>query len=70
MAHDWIIASRLWLVLDRHAADPRTLPEVTRLAVSGGVDAGLCRIKDARSRMLHGWPRKYVQHAASLPHRL
>ena len=47
MAHDWIIASRLWLVLDRHAADPRTLPEVTRLAVSGGVDAVLCRIKDA-----------------------
>ena len=47
MAHDWISPSRLWLVLDRHAAEPRTLPEVTRLAVSGGVDAVLCRIKDA-----------------------
>jgi thiamine-phosphate pyrophosphorylase len=34
-------------VLDRLAAAPRTLPEVTQHAIRGGVDAVLCRIKDA-----------------------
>lgn len=47
MKHPWIWQSRLWLVLDRHAAAPRTLPEVTELAIKGGVDVVLCRIKDA-----------------------
>ena len=47
MNPNWIAESRLWLVLDRRAAAPRTLPEVTEMAVRGGVDAVLCRIKDA-----------------------
>jgi len=46
MNHSWIQASKLWLVLDRRAAAPRSLPEVTELAIKGGVDAVLCRIKD------------------------
>jgi len=44
---NWVVDTRLWLVLDRHAAQPRSLAEVTALAVKGGVDAVLCRIKDA-----------------------
>lgn len=35
------------MVLDRRAAVPHTLPEVTQLCIRGGVDAVLCRIKDA-----------------------
>jgi thiamine-phosphate pyrophosphorylase len=42
----WIEHSRLWLVLDRAAAAPLSLAEVTERAVSGGVDAVVCRIKD------------------------
>jgi thiamine-phosphate pyrophosphorylase len=43
----WIDSSRLWLVLDRAAAAPLTLAEVTEHAVAGGVDVVVCRIKDA-----------------------
>ncbi|MBN2082456.1 thiamine phosphate synthase [bacterium] len=43
---NWVANTRLWLVLDRYAAQPRSLEEVTGLAVGGGVDAVLCRIKD------------------------
>lgn len=34
-------------MLDRSAAFPRELPEVTELAGAGGISAVLCRIKDA-----------------------
>jgi thiamine-phosphate pyrophosphorylase len=43
----WIIASKLWLVLDRGAAAPRNLLAVTAQALDGGVDAVMCRVKDA-----------------------
>lgn len=43
----WIIDSKLWLVLDREAAAPRSLAQVAELAVAGGVDVVVCRIKDA-----------------------
>lgn len=42
---DWPAEARLWLVLDEAAAAPRTLPDVTRQAILGGVDAVLCRLK-------------------------
>jgi thiamine monophosphate synthase len=42
----------LWLVLDRQAAAPRSLPEVTDLAIRGGVDVVLCRIKDAPAELV------------------
>lgn len=45
LAADWIVRSRLWLVLDEAAAAPRSLAEVTRQAIQGGVDAVLCRLK-------------------------
>lgn len=54
LVSEWIAQSRLWLVLDRQAAAPRTLPELTRLAVAGGVDAVLCRIKDAHDDEIAG----------------
>ncbi len=47
MAVAWPALSRLWLVLDRAAAAPRSLLEVTRQAVAGGIDVVVCRIKDA-----------------------
>jgi thiamine-phosphate pyrophosphorylase len=47
MSHPWIEDSKLWLVLDRSAAFPRELSEVTEQAIAGGVSAVLCRIKDA-----------------------
>ena len=47
MQPTWVESSRLWLVLDRRAAAPLSLHEVTRQAISGGVDVVLCRIKDA-----------------------
>jgi len=43
---DWIVESRLWLVLDMAAAAPRDLPAVTELGIAGGVDVILCRIKN------------------------
>jgi len=48
----WLEASRLWLVLDRQAAAPRSLAEVAELAIQGGVDVVLCRIKDAPLRTM------------------
>jgi thiamine-phosphate pyrophosphorylase len=47
MSHLWIKGSRLWLVLDRSAALPHELTEVTEQVIAGGVSAVLCRIKDA-----------------------
>ena len=46
VSSDWLWKAQLWLVLDRHAAHPRALHEVTECAIRGGVDAVLCRIKD------------------------
>lgn len=46
MSGTWIEDSRLWLVLDRQAAVPRSLVEVTELAIAGGADAVLCRIRN------------------------
>lgn len=43
---DWPAQAKLWLVLDRHAAEPRSLEEVTELCIASGVEAVLCRIKD------------------------
>lgn len=43
----WIERSRLWLVLDREAAKPRSLPEATKLCIEGGVDVVVFRMKDA-----------------------
>jgi thiamine-phosphate pyrophosphorylase len=42
----WLDTARLWLVLDRHAAQPRTLTAAAQLCIAGGVDAVLCRIRD------------------------
>jgi len=42
---DWLPGARLWLVLDREAAAPRSLEEVTGLCLEGGVDAVLFRAK-------------------------
>ena len=47
MHYSWIDSSRLWLVLDRKAAAPRSLAAITKLSVAGGTDVVLCRIKDA-----------------------
>jgi thiamine-phosphate pyrophosphorylase len=44
-------------VLDRAAAWPRTLHEVTRLAIAGGVDAVVCRIKNAAADEMRGLAR-------------
>ena len=49
---DWPSAARLWLVLDMAAALPRSLVDVTRLAVSGGVDAVVCRIRNQSQEVL------------------
>jgi thiamine-phosphate pyrophosphorylase len=46
----WIDGSRLWLVLDRDAAAPRSLPEATQLCIEGGVDAVVFRMKNAEHR--------------------
>lgn len=43
---DWVTASRLWLVLDYHAAQPRTLAEATAESIAGGVDVVVCRLKN------------------------
>ncbi|MDQ3024431.1 MAG: thiamine phosphate synthase, partial [bacterium] len=45
----WIERSRLWLVLDRYAAAPRSLPEITELCIEGGVDVVVFRMKDVTS---------------------
>jgi thiamine-phosphate pyrophosphorylase len=45
--HAWLADARLWLVLDRAAAAPRSLPEVTAACIAGGVDAVVFRMKDA-----------------------
>jgi thiamine-phosphate pyrophosphorylase len=42
---DWLSDARLWLVLDREAAAPRSLEEVTDLCLEGGVDAVVFRAK-------------------------
>ncbi len=47
---NWTDKARLFLVLDEEASQPRTLDEVTRLAVIGGVDAVLLRMIDAGIR--------------------
>ena len=44
--HDWLPKARLWLVLDRHAAQPRSLDEAARMCIAGGIDAVVCRVKD------------------------
>lgn len=41
----WFDAARLWLVLDEQAAQPRSLLEVTQLAIAGGVDVVVFRHK-------------------------
>jgi len=56
--HPWLSSSTLWLVLDRCAAAPRSLPEVTELAIAGGVDAVLCRLKDAPPEEVYALSRE------------
>jgi len=46
MTLSWLTASRLWLVIDRHAALPRSCAEVALLCLQGGADVVLCRLKD------------------------
>lgn len=46
MPADWLANARLWLVLDRAAAAPRSLTEVTRECIAGGVDAVVFRAKE------------------------
>jgi thiamine-phosphate pyrophosphorylase len=43
----WFPAAALWLVLDEQAAAPRTMHEVTRLALAGGADAVVFRHRHA-----------------------
>jgi thiamine-phosphate pyrophosphorylase len=43
----WVESCRLWLVTDNKAAAPRTIDEAAQLALAGGVDAVVCRVKDA-----------------------
>jgi thiamine-phosphate pyrophosphorylase len=43
---DWPHRSRLWLVLDRYAAQPRSLETVTELCIEGGVQAVVFRAKE------------------------
>lgn len=44
-APDWLKQAHLWLVTDEQAAAERGLCETVRLALQGGVDAVLCRLK-------------------------
>ncbi len=43
---NWYIKASLFLVLDRQTSAPRTLQEVTQLAIRGGVDAIVLRMID------------------------
>ncbi|MEZ5338709.1 MAG: thiamine phosphate synthase [bacterium] len=42
----WTLNSRLWLVLDHEASAPRNAAVACALALSGGVDAVLCRLRN------------------------
>jgi thiamine-phosphate diphosphorylase len=55
---DWIARSKLWLVLDRDVAKPRSLAEATQLGIEGGVDVVVFRMKDADSSEALGSARK------------
>lgn len=55
---DWYREALLWLVLDEEAAQPRSLPEVTRLAIMGGVDAVLCRLKSQSAEQVYALARE------------
>lgn len=47
---NWTLNAKLFLVLDREASAPRSLAEITELAIDGGVDAVVLRMLDAPIR--------------------
>lgn len=54
----WIRRSKLWVVLDRDAARPRSLAEATELVIAGGADAIVFRMKDADASEAIGHARR------------
>jgi thiamine-phosphate pyrophosphorylase len=57
----WIDRSRLWLVLDRDSARPHSLAEATQLAIEGGADAVVFRMKDADAGEASGHAKRVRQ---------
>jgi thiamine-phosphate pyrophosphorylase len=57
---EWLKNSRLWLVTDRAASAPRSLEDSCLLAIAGGVDAVLFRMKEETD------PLKRREHAINL----
>jgi len=58
VGQDWFLKAKLFLVLDKEAALPRTLEEVTELAITGGVQAVVLRMIDAQIRDILDQGRK------------